>query len=260
MDNLQKLMDVINKVRGKYQELTGQDFEDEKSYGWTVDYPNIELSLEWGWEEDEKTSLARYPIAFNFEFNPLIGITYKADVLGFLIEKWAGVGTIINYIRKKSERAVSLKIDFEFNGKISKKAKGNVILGQGDSSKSVNLEGSGTPLAVSIGASLTGSADLDIFIVRCGAEIKGACSVSLEFCQIGFDEDGAWTRSPVTFSGLVVTGMIYKASTAEIKNGEPGRSKKRIKDDPKSKKEKELLKVGAATWFEEKHYINKKSK
>lgn len=258
LEKLERLGQLLGLVKRKYYEIVGEDKNEDKTYGWTLDYPSIELNLEWGWEEDENTSLCKYPITFGFELNPLIGITYKKDILKWLIAKWPLVGDVVNYIRKKCKENAEIKIDFEFSGKLCKSAKGSIVLGNEE--EKINLERINSPKTTSVGISLTGSADLDICIVKFGAQIKGASEFKVDFGQIGFDEKGAWTKTPVTFSGLVITGIIYRGESGEnpggeISSGAPGKLKEK-KKDPKYKKEKILVKVGEDTWFDEKHYIN----
>ena len=247
---LNSTIDAYNCVKKVYEDLTGQKLVEDE-YGWHAEYPKIKFSAKWGWEEDKATTLCKYPITIKFALDPLIGIKGKLDVLGFLINKWAGIGQVINYLRTKVDDSVQLKIDLEFKGTISKSGEISFDLEAGD--KAFKLGASNTN-TYAMSLTLTGSAEFDVFFLKMGASIEGTTGFSFDFVIIGADKHGVFVEFPLTFSGLVVKGIIYSGADSDVNSDPPKRM-----DDSKMKYKKEtvLAEIGEEKFFEDRKYVNK---
>jgi uncharacterized Zn-binding protein involved in type VI secretion len=247
---LETTIDAYNGVQKLYEDLTGQKLVEDE-YGWHAEYPHIKFSAKWGWEEDKGSTLCKYPITIKFALDPLIGIKGKLDVLGFLINKWAGVGQVINYLRTKVDDSVQLKIDLEFKGTISKSGEISFDLEAGDKDFKLGAANTNT-YAMSL--TLTGSAEFDVFFVKMGASIEGSTGFSFDFVKIGADKHGVFVEFPLTFSGLVIKGIIYSGADSDVNSGPP----KRMDDSKmKYKKESVLVEIGEEKFFEDRKYVNK---
>jgi hypothetical protein len=252
LELLNKTIDVVIGIKQAYRDLTGVERDDE--YGFNIAYPVIEFSGKWGWEENKETTLCKYPITIKFKLDPLVGFTYKKDILEMLISKWPGIGTAINIIRKKASDSVEFKIDLEIKGKISKS--GEISFDLASEEKNVDVQGEAKIQSYSISFTLSGSASIDILTVQCGASIEGASSFSFDFVKIGADSKGPFVQFPLTWSGIEVKSLIYTGSNSqEVATGAPQNEARRRGTAKKSvKKENVLLKISEKKLFGEKIY------
>jgi uncharacterized Zn-binding protein involved in type VI secretion len=247
---LETTIDAYNGLMRVYEDLTGDKLDDNK-YGLNAEYPHIKFSAKWGWEEDKATTLCKYPITLKFALDPLIGFKYKMDVLGLLINKWPGIGQVINYIRTKVDDSIQLKIDLEIKGTIAKSGEISFDLEAGDKDFKLGAANTNT-YAMSL--TLMGSADFDMFFVKMGASIEGSTGFSFDFVKIGADQHGVFVEFPFTFSGIIVKRIFYSGANSDVNSGPPKRM-----DDSKMKYKNEtvLAIVEEKKFFEDRKYANK---
>jgi hypothetical protein len=170
----------------------------------TFDYPHLSFAGNWGWREIEGSPKCGYSYDWKLGLSPLVGAEFKVDILSFLITKFAGIGQIIERIRKSIEKEAQISVFFAIEGKLS---------GTFDYAKTVGQPSDGSgDLGGELEFTLEGdikSRQYHFLCFHAGGEAKiGGHATFSGAIKGGTDGDGPYWQGELKFEGLEIYAIV----------------------------------------------------
>jgi hypothetical protein len=182
-----------------------------------IDYPKVVVGYDWGWQEIKGQPICGWAGTLSLKLDPLIGIHGTVEVGEFIINKYPGVGQLIETFREKCKDFFDVRITLyggvAIAGAIS--ADKNLMIDGHFQFKEASIEGDGKVILEGIAVG-----HLHVWYLQASAGAKvGAISKVSAKLDFESEEAGLFASGKLAFDGIKLYASYFYSMGITSKAG-----------------------------------------